>query len=140
MQQIDPSTTGEITTALFNKLDLVIGFIVALLGKLGWDKAQKHKRMPIDGADVDLSSQITPRDTVMIWLTDRVHKLRGDLDIPINRVTTTSEELKLRVTFLENDAKDFKASTASSIARIHDHIDNRCDRLENLIEKIREKP
>jgi hypothetical protein len=141
MQQIDPSITTDVTTAVFHKLDLIIGAILALLGKLGWDKVRKdQKRLPVDGAgEVTLDSQISNRDTVMIWLTDRVHKVKNELDAPITRLSATTEELKIRTAFLEADAKDFKISTQQSIARIHDHIDNRCDRLETLIEKVRDK-
>lgn len=129
---------ADLLTSIINKFDLILGGIVTLLGKVAWDKRKAQKPLSISGDDVELSSTITPRDSVMIWLTDRVHKVREEVNAPIIKNAGVIEELRLRTAFLETDSREFKIATAANIEKLHDHIDRRSDKLEELIEKLRE--
>jgi hypothetical protein len=125
------SSMNEVLTSIFNKFDLILGGAVTLLGKWAWDKQTKgSKPLSIDGDSVDLTSPLTTRDTVMIWLTDRVHKAKNEMEVPILKIGALAEELKIKQAYLEKDHEAFKLESAARVARLHDHIDMRSDKIE----------
>lgn len=131
---------NDLWVAILNKIDLVLGAIAGLIAKLTWDKAKNGKKHDISGdAAVELSSSLTQRDTVMIWLTDRVHKVKDELNAPIAKVGGEIDQLKLRATQFEKELAEQKTDFAQKVVRLHDHIDTRSNRIEDLIEKLREK-
>lgn len=120
-------------------LGILGSVIVALLGKLGWDKHQKSlKQATIRDEEVTLDSPISHKDSVMIWLTDRVHRVINEVNIPITKNTASIEELKIRSAYQEKELENQKSENATKIARIHEHIDKRFDKLDERLDKVDE--
>lgn len=134
------SSMNDVLTSIFNKFDLILGGAVTLLGKWAWDRQSKgSKPLSIDGDNVDLNSPLTNRDTVMIWLTERIHKAKGEMEIPIVQNRTLVDELRIKQAYLEKDHEAFKKESAERVARLHDHIDARSDKIEKKLDSLTER-
>lgn len=130
----------ESLIALIDKLDILIAAILGILGKFFYDKQRNGKKpVSISGEDTTLDSTITHRDSVMIWLTDRIHKVINEVTPLITRNSAAIEELKIKQTYLERDLIEQKKENAERIARLHAHIDERADKLEDKIDAINER-
>lgn len=122
--------------------EAILGIIGGLLAKLGWDKRKKSQReQELESSDPNLTldSRITPNQSVLLYLSNRVHALRDELSPKFNVVNTDILKLDLRMSQVEKDLLEMGARIDKALVEMNNHIDDRYDRIETKQDKIEAK-
>ena len=110
-------------------------FLLILTG-LGINKARKTNGTH---DEIGPDDKPTRRESFLMIMTDRIHKIRQDLDPILNKLHTDDAKLDLRVSQNRADIDRISMEMQESFKAVHVHLNSRCDQIERQLDKAVER-
>lgn len=126
-------------------MEIVASLVAGILGKLGFDRYQKRKRIDIieGGGELSLNSQLSERETVLLYMQRQLEAsktaLRNEFAPMIIALQNDSQETKRRMDAFEKNSERDRKEFKELVTDLRTHLDDRHNRLEDKFDRFIER-